>query len=169
MRTRRAGRQGGVTLVELILAMVIVGVAVGGMLAAFNTTSKRSADPIVQKQLAVVAEGMMEEILLKPFDVEPNLAVPGRDGFTDVRDFDCYNLIVSASTGCADEKPIREGIFDVSDNAIAALRRYTVGVRVLPVALTGVPVAQALRITVTVTNIDSGENFVLTGWRLDFA
>ncbi len=163
-------RQAGVTLVELILAMVIIAVAVGGMLAAFNTTSKRSADPIVFKQMAVVAEGMMEEVLLKPFDIAPNLAATGRDAFTDVRDFDCYNLAVAASTGCADETPIAVGIVDVSNNPIPALAQYVVGIRVTPVTLTGVPTTgapQALRITVTV--IQGANRFVLTGWRLDYA
>ena len=59
MSTRHA-RQGGVTLIELIIAMVIIGVAVAGMMAAFNTTSRNRADPVLQKQMAAVAEGLME-------------------------------------------------------------------------------------------------------------
>lgn len=153
-------RQTGVTLVELILAMVIVGVATAGMIAAFNTTSKASADPIVFKQLAAVAEGIMEEIQLKPFDVAPNVAASGRDAFTDVRDFDCYGLTNNCTV------PI-VGIVDVSNNKIPGLSGYSVAVRVEAVSLTDVPATGALRITVTVSN--GANNFVLTGWRLDYA
>lgn len=57
----------GVTLVELIVFIVIVGVALAGIFAAFNTMTAASADPQVRKQLVAIAESLMEEIQLMPF------------------------------------------------------------------------------------------------------
>lgn len=160
-RLRRARRQAGVTLVELIIAMVIIGVAVAGLVAAFNTTSKNSADPLVNKQMAAIAESLMDEITLKPFAVAVDATTGnGRDNFTDVRDFNGYgrdaggNLIV--------------GIRDVSGNPIATLSQFSVEVSVQSVTLTGMPAGAALQITVTVTNT-SGARYVLTGWRTNYA
>jgi MSHA pilin protein MshD len=57
----------GVTLVELIVFIVIVGVAMAGVFAAFNTITAASADPQVRKQMLAIAESLMEEIQLMPF------------------------------------------------------------------------------------------------------
>ena len=64
MSTRSRTR--GVTLVELIVFMVIVGVAMAGIFAAFSIMTKGSADPQVRKQVLAIAESMMEEIVLMP-------------------------------------------------------------------------------------------------------
>ena len=57
----------GVTLVELIVFIVIVGVAMAGLFAAFNTITAASADPQVRKQVLAIAESLMEEVQLMPF------------------------------------------------------------------------------------------------------
>jgi len=57
----------GVTLVELIVFIVIVGVAMAGLFAAFNTITAASADPLVRKQVLAIAESLMEEVQLMPF------------------------------------------------------------------------------------------------------
>ena len=146
-------RQAGVTLVELIVAMVIIAVGIGGMTQAFVSTSENSADPLVYKQMVVVAEGMMEEILLKPFDdPDPAVTETAREQFTHVSAFHNYGKDV-------------EGIKDVNGAAIPGLEKYSVLVAISGVTLTGsVP---ALRITVTVTR--AGYAYVLTGWRTDYS
>ena len=70
-------RQAGTTLVELIIAMVIIGVAVAGVMQVFNVTAIASADPIVQKQLRAVAESMMDEVQRQPFAAAANNAPAG--------------------------------------------------------------------------------------------
>ncbi len=52
----------GMTLIELVMFIVIVGVGIAGILAVFNATVFRSADPLVQKQAQALAEGLLEEI-----------------------------------------------------------------------------------------------------------
>jgi len=54
----------GMTLIEVILFVVIVGVGLAGLSVVFTTTQKSSADPLVRKQALTAAEQMMEEILL---------------------------------------------------------------------------------------------------------
>ena len=57
----------GVTLIELVVFIVIVGVALAGLFAAFNTITAASADPQVRKQVLAIAESLMEEVQLLPF------------------------------------------------------------------------------------------------------
>jgi MSHA pilin protein MshD len=58
---------GGVTLVELILAIAVVGVAIAGVISVFVVTAQHSSDPMARLQAQMIAEGYLEEILLKPF------------------------------------------------------------------------------------------------------
>ena len=58
--SRRA--QAGVTLIELVLFIVIVGVAVAAILGVMSLTTSNSADPQLRKQALAIAEGMLEEI-----------------------------------------------------------------------------------------------------------
>lgn len=59
-------RQAGVTLVELIIAVVIISVAVTGILMAYVQMVGRSADPMIEAQALAIAEAYMDEILAKP-------------------------------------------------------------------------------------------------------
>lgn len=60
-------RQRGVTMIELILFIVIVGVAVGGILTVMNLTTRASVDPVRRKQALIIAEGLLEEVELAKF------------------------------------------------------------------------------------------------------
>lgn len=142
-------RMAGLTLVELVIAIVIISVALAGLVAAFTRANLGSADPVVTQQMLAIGESMMEEVLLKPFAVTANeTATPTRAQFNDVRDYDSYG-----STG----------ILDIDGEAIAGLESYTVSVRVNEVALSGVPGNDALRVTVTVSR--GGQELSLSGWR----
>jgi MSHA pilin protein MshD len=142
----------GMTLIELILAIVVIGVGLAGVLVAFNQAVFRSADPMVRKQMLAIAEEMMEEVSLKSFAAQP--AVPGagcgRILHDDIAD---YNGYASA------------GICDIDGNAIAALATYNVAVAVVAGALPNGVAAQ--RITVTVTH--GIETLRLVGYRTGWA
>ena len=45
-----------------------MGVGVAGLLSAFSMSVRNSADPMQVKQSQVVADEIMEEILLKPYN-----------------------------------------------------------------------------------------------------
>lgn len=154
-RRRPAPPSAGVTLVELIVAIVIVAIALGGLVAAFRIANRGSADPLILQQKVAIAESLMGEILLKPYAVDTTPITPNvRDTYNDVMDFNGYG------SGLA-------GIRDVDNNPIAGLQSYNVAVAVSAVTLP-TNATPALKITVSVSYAaDSGpqDAFVLTGWR----
>lgn len=68
------------TLIELIVALVIVGVASAGVLVALQLTLRYSADPLVRRQALAVAESLMEEVSSRAYTQldlhDPAAAVP---------------------------------------------------------------------------------------------
>lgn len=60
-------RQRGVTMIELILFIMIIGVALAAILAVMNFTTQRSADPVRRKQALMLAEALLEEVELAKF------------------------------------------------------------------------------------------------------
>lgn len=60
-------RQRGLSIIELVLFMVIMGVAAAGIIGVLNLGTKSSADPLRRKQAMLIAEAFMEEIQLAPF------------------------------------------------------------------------------------------------------
>lgn len=141
-------REAGVTLVELIVAIMIVGTALAGLVSVYNRASIASADPLIAQQMLAIAESMMEEVMQKPYGPDPTPA-SGRQFYNDVADYDGYT---SAT------------ITNVNGDVVAGLERYRVSVLVKPTALTNVPASDALRIQVTVSAPNT-DNVVLTGWR----
>jgi MSHA pilin protein MshD len=147
--------QRGMTLVELIIAMVIISVGVGGILVVYNTTTKNSVDPLIQKQMVAVAEGMMEEIIRMPFaETLPHTSTGCvRATYDDLRDYDGYH--------CPYASDMLGGL---------QLPGYLVDVTVVAdtsSAFNGVPAGDALKITVKVTY--NGSIIDLIGWRTNYA
>lgn len=57
-------RQRGLTLIELVLTIVILGIAATGVLQVINQTTRSAADPVRRKQAMLIAEGLLEEVEL---------------------------------------------------------------------------------------------------------
>jgi MSHA pilin protein MshD len=66
MSRRRA--QAGVNMVELIIAIVVIGIACTGVLLVFAQTVRFSADPMIQTQALAIAEATLDEILARPLN-----------------------------------------------------------------------------------------------------
>ena len=192
MSTRVA--QAGISLIELVMFIVIVSVGVAGILSVMNVTVMHSADPIVQKQAAAIAESLLEEIELQPFTwCDPN---------------DDNAITATSAVGCAAtaeamgpeaayvNQPNAESRYqDVSggdspfDNvndyhgfAMAGIRAIDASATVLPglgvysanVAIAeagaafGLAAGDALQINVRVTG-PGGTDITLTGYRFRYA
>jgi MSHA pilin protein MshD len=140
----------GVTLVELIIAIVIVAAVVGGLASVLAGVTRASADPVVQRQMLAIAESMMEEVMLKPY--AEGSGQGGRAQFDDIWDFNGYSA-----------KPVT----DIEGTPLPGLDRYAVSVSVDALeagGLAGIGTAgDAARIRVTVRNGD--DSLTLTGWR----
>lgn len=149
----------GASLVELIVFIVIVGVALAGVLSVMNLTTAHSADAVVHKQALAVAESMLEEISLQNFS-KPAGGFAGpftpanRSQFDSVDDYNGFS-----------------GIYTIDGTAIAALAGYTLTVNVTPAALgpAGQQVAagESKLVTVTVTD-PTNTTMVLSGYRTHY-
>lgn len=172
----RGGAQSGLTLIELIVAMVVIAVGVAGILSAFNVSVRGSADPLMPKQALAIAEALLEEVQLAPFtycdpdDPAAETATGPGDCATpegagpeagDVRPFDN----VSDYHGLT-----LNPISDVSGAPIAGLANYSAVIAIANVPLNTVTAASgdAVRITVSVTAPDGGV-YTLEGYRSRYA
>jgi MSHA pilin protein MshD len=67
MSTKRLRPQRGLSLIELIIFMVVMGIAAVGVLQILNLSAKASADPVRRKQALLLAESYLEEVELARF------------------------------------------------------------------------------------------------------
>lgn len=170
----------GVSLIELVVFIVIVSVGIAGILGVMNLTNKSSADPLIHKQALAIAEAYLEEALSMPFtycDPDDTAAagalstadcttpeVIGAEGgetrggsppFDNVND---YSALPTGSPSTA----------DTPGTPITKLNAYQVSVAVTQEALSTVPVAASLRVTVTVTG-PAATTVRLDGYRTRYA
>lgn len=149
-------KQKGATLVELIIAMVIISVAVTGILAAFRITVSNSADPMTRKQAELVAENLMDEVTSKAF-TKPSggftgpFTVANRDQFDTVSDYN--NLTIN-------------GVTSLTGTSIAELSTYNATITVTNVALGAIPSSDVVQVRIQVTG--PNDNFVLRGYRINY-
>lgn len=153
--------QRGVSLIELVLFIVIIGIALISLLLVMNVNTKSSADPMLNKQALAVAESMLEEVEHKAF-ANPVGGFGGatiqsnRGSFDSIDDYDGF-----ATTGIYPA--------DGSATAINGLTGYNVSVAVVAIAWGTITLASgnAVQITVTVTN-PQGIALQAIGYRVNY-
>jgi MSHA pilin protein MshD len=176
--------QAGFTLIELVLFIAIIGIAVAGVLIAYDYAARGSADPVVKKQALAIAESLLEEIQQMPFTYcDPDdpavstatsaagCATPEAMGpeagesrysagtpFDNVNDYHGYNTAIE----------VPPGIKDITGVAITGLGIYNAAVTVAQAALGGIAAGDSLRITVTVTG-PANITVTLDGYRTQYA
>lgn len=161
---RRHLREGGLTMIELILFIVIVGVAVVGVLSAITLSTRTSVDPILRKQAMAIAESLVDEIRAARFswcdDGDPNYLTAtssagcqdraeavGLDGRTVVRPYDNVNDYVSTyGTPMAYTTDVIGTPFPAGYAATVTITEAAVGP-----AASAVPAGEALRVVVEVS------------------
>lgn len=146
--------QTGATLIELVIAIVVVAIAVVGVLGALTKTASGGAEAMVRTQAVAIGNAYLEEALLKPFadpdsvDTEAN-----RTLFDDVDD---YN-------GLDDN-----GARDQMSNALTGLDGYRVRMTVGSGTLGALPAADVKRVDVTVSHANTGLSMTFSGYRTRF-
>ena len=160
----RLPRVRGFTLVEVILAIVIVAIALTSVLSVFVVTARHSADPMVTQQAEFIAEAYLEEILRQKFvDPDTDLVCTGtatgesRATYDNVCDYDTLT----------DSPPKNEFGASLTD-----LSAYSVSVTVSNSGVTlnninNTGALRVLRVDVTVTGPNS-TSITLSGYRTNY-
>lgn len=141
-------RSRGFTLVELVIAIVVISTAGATLVGLLTYMSKRSAEEMTRSQSAALAQSYLSEIMGQPFYDLGGPAELGRSDYDDVSDYVMTNAVPADRFG----------------NAIAALANYRVSVSVQPASLGTILAINCRRITVTVTD-PFGNQVVLTAFK----
>lgn len=178
---RRA--QSGVSLIELVMFIVIVGIAVVGVLRVFDLGARNSPDPMRRKQALAIAESMMEEVRLAHFTFcdgnDPKAELPETLSTADCtikegmgqepnnsRPFDNVNDYGGSYTKDAAGNPFPAGytatVVVVTDGTLGPSGAQIASDVALPDNM------RVLRITVTVRH-NGDDDVVLDGYRTRYA
>ena len=183
-------KQTGLTLIELIIFIVIIGLAVAGVMVTYSTVVSKSADPLIRKQALAIADSMLLEIEQMGFTwcdssdanfqtaasigqcassaneqggMGPRPSSQTRGNFDNVGDYHGYQVGPLYNLG--------SGVPDITGGNI--INGYSAMVVVAPQSLTGsLPgggvSGDTLKITVTVTG-PGNLKIALVGYRVRYA
>lgn len=145
--------QRGLTFIELIVSIVIVGIVLVGAVNGITVLVSDSAEPIVRQQALYIAESYLSEILAKEYrdpgsgnvcDTIPTM----RANYDDVCDYRTLNDI---------------GAHDQLGQPIVDLENFNINVNITMTTLSS---TDALQVDVSVSN--GNEQINLTGYRADY-
>jgi MSHA pilin protein MshD len=155
-------RSRGVTLLEMIMAIVIVSIALASVLSVFLVTTRHSADPMVAQQAQLVAEGYLDEILLKKFyDPETNTVCTGTTGGESRNTYDNVCDFNNVSEQPTNQFGATMGLPDYSVLVKVENSGVTLG------AINNTGAIRVLRVDVTVTG-PAGISVTLSGFRTNY-
>ena len=172
----------GLSLIELLVFIVVVGVAVTGVVSVFSLNARSSADPVVRKQAVAIAESLLEEVLAKPYTYcDPDDA----NAETATSPTDCATMPETAMAPEADETRYSNltpydnvndyngfsmvGIQDLTGATVDGLNAYSASIQVQSAgAFNAIPAGETLLVTVTVT-APGNHTVSLSGYRARYA
>jgi len=160
----------GISLIETVIAIVIVSIAVTGILTVFYNNSIKGTKPALELKAIELGQGLMDEIMFKRWDENTPLgggAIPlslaniGREGETKREDFDDLDDYDGYSDGTSSE-PLKDSR-GVELTGFTGFSRSVSIAFVKPTGASGsINVNNYKQITITVT-IPTGESFVFKG------
>jgi MSHA pilin protein MshD len=189
---RRCPGQRGISLLELILFIVIVGAGIAGVLGVWRVTAQGSADPLIQKQALAIAEAYLEEALAMPFTYcdpdDLHAATAQSDAAVNPADpTRCASTLEAIGAEPGESRGSTTTPYDnvndyaslpaaapanIDGSAIPGLGAYQVAVAVVGQSLSNgsatVPAAASQRVTVTVTG-PGNTTVTLDGYRTRYA
>ncbi|MGH1371205.1 MAG: type IV pilus modification PilV family protein [Cellvibrionaceae bacterium] len=150
----------GFTLIELIVAVVVISIALMALIRVFNQAAVNSIDPVVQIRALECAQAKMDQVLARKFDENtPSGGVPAC-GSADLGAGAC--LGISAEAGLDDVGDFHAHTDNSLDQCQISVTVVNAGTQL---GLSGND--QARRITVTVISTGGG-SAVLSAYRANF-
>ena len=167
----------GFTLIEWVVALVVISVGVTAFLTLFLNVTQHSADPMNQQQAHAIAQAYMEEVLAQPF-CDPDFSTTCPASCTSATACATCNIAEGARSNydaVCDYNGLSDatGARDFNGGLIGGLGDYNVGVAVddSAVTLSGLSSAsgQLVEVTVTVTHdTQTGINDVLRAYKINY-
>lgn len=152
-----AERSGGFTLLELVATLVLLAIAAIAITGLVAQIGGRSASPVLQTQALYIAEGYLEEAMLRayadPDGVDEGSGAP-RDQWDDVVDYRRLDVVGGVTPT------------DSLGVAMPGLSRYRV--RMIVGEPTTVGGATVRRVEVRVTHVDGGFDVRLAALRAQY-
>ncbi len=132
------------SLIELVVAIVVVAICLTGAFALVDTTTRRSVDPMLERQATSIAEAYLEEVLQHAYLDPDDAAVcpapeAGRTLFDNVCDYRGLSEL---------------GARDQSGGLVPGLESYRIAIEIDSEATLGALVGEpfVLRVDITVTD-----------------
>jgi prepilin-type N-terminal cleavage/methylation domain-containing protein len=170
-RSRRARRQRGFTLIEVLISMVVLTIGLVGVAAVMATAiaaTQSTQEDMIAKQVASEA---MESIFTARDTSQLTwaaIANTGQGGIFVATPMPIYTPGTDGIIGTGDDtttgqpevltEPGADGIVGTSDDVKVPLNNYTRTIAIAQVVSNGVPVANLNSITITVTYYTSKMN-----------
>lgn len=185
---RSRQRAQGLSLIELIVFIMIVGIALTALLSVMNYTTRNSVDPLRRKQAVMIAESLLEEVRLAKFTFcQPGAAnadvatssADCADGLAEswgpngnARPFFNINDYVAAANQATAAFDVGGQLADANGNPMP-VAGYTARLTITPQVLGGIAASgngadvDVLRVRVEVSY--PGDTVVLDGFRTRYA
>lgn len=186
--------QRGLTLLEQIMFIVVIGIAAAGVVGVIGYATRASTDPMIHKQALAIGEALLEEVLLMPFtycDPDDAQASTAQSATVGATGCSAGGVEAFGAEGAAPYGPetrtgattpfdnvndyqgfvMAGGVVDIAGNAvpIPELASYTATVAVAGQVLGGIGATESLLVTVTVAHPQLTPSIVLDGYRVRYA
>jgi MSHA pilin protein MshD len=139
--SERRSAQQGFTLLELVVAIVVLGLSFAGFVSVYGTVLRHAAEPQLQTQAVAVAAAYLDEVLGRPYrDPDTGLicgvAEGARPSFDNLCDYD--QLPLNGCTATSGACPVAgDCACDRNGLPVDGLRAFAVSLDVNPVNLSG--------------------------------
>lgn len=152
-------KQQGISLIELVVFIAIVGIALVAILNVFNQSIRASVDPMVNIKGIELAQAQLDRVLARKFDANtPTGGVPACES-AEPGSVPCAGIMPDAAF---------DDVGDFNGQVDAPEPGYTVTTQVVDAGTEiGLANAQARRITVLV-DLPSGESIQLSAYKVNF-
>ncbi|AFU98050.1 type IV pilus modification PilV family protein [Simiduia agarivorans] len=151
--------QSGISLIELVVFIAIVGIALVAILNVFNQSIRASVDPMINIKGIEMAQAQLDRVLARKFDANtPTGGVPAC-GSAEPGAVPCAGIVPDTAF---------DDVGDFNGDVLVPEPGYTLTTQVVEAgAEIGLANPQARRITVQV-DLPGGESIQLSAYKVNF-